>query len=196
MTRKTLVLTALVTLAATAPAAAALFTVRLHNGATFETRYQPQEAAWSADVVTFLSETGNWVALHREEISEITSSAESRGFARQIDTTTLDLGLAPNDRPEGMTPQGPTLEEAIAGIDGGQFGEPTVADERVPGGGIPIFGGVVGEGVLAPGGFNPGLGPVTSPTPGTPPPAAPTPGAPSPGGIPTPTPGAPDVPPQ
>src|SRR3990167_5725808 len=42
-------------------AAAEIFTVTLHNGNTFETRYQPQEASWDPSWVLLMAENGNQI---------------------------------------------------------------------------------------------------------------------------------------
>ena len=49
-------------LAAALPAAAEVYTIRLTSGGTFESRYQPVQAAWDPNMVTFLDETGLAIA--------------------------------------------------------------------------------------------------------------------------------------
>ena len=79
------------------PAAADLFTVTLHNGTVIESRYQPQEASWDPGMVLLLSETGNWIGVRKDEITEVTSEVVRRGFGIPINTTTILIGTAPND---------------------------------------------------------------------------------------------------
>ncbi|HVS03067.1 MAG TPA: hypothetical protein VMT16_09875 [Thermoanaerobaculia bacterium] len=135
------------------PAGAGTYHVELLNGTAFETRYQPKEAAWDPSMIVFSSETGNVVALPKSLVAAITSEAESRGFGRVIDTTTVDMGILPNDMP---TEAERAAAEARAGSDAltqflsrsydmEQFVEP---DEV--GGGIPVWGAGFGGGVPSP----------------------------------------------
>jgi len=79
------------------PASAELYTIKLSNGAIFQSRYQPKQAAWDTTVITFLDETGTEIALPQNLVTEVTSESETKGFGRNINTTTVDLGYAPND---------------------------------------------------------------------------------------------------
>jgi len=81
------------------PLHADAFTIKLTNGATFESRYQPKQAGWDPNVVTFTDETGLNVALPKDLIASVVSQSELKGYGRVIDTTTIDLGYAPNDMP-------------------------------------------------------------------------------------------------
>jgi len=78
-------------------AAAEIFTVTLHNGNTFETRYQPQEASWDPSWVLLMTENGNQIALAKDEIATVQADTENKGFGFVIDNTTIALGWAPND---------------------------------------------------------------------------------------------------
>jgi len=82
-----------------APAVADVFTVHLTNGATFETRYQPKMVEGDANNVLFVTDVGNRIYVHRDDISEITHSSDVQGFGTMINTTTIALGWAPNDNP-------------------------------------------------------------------------------------------------
>ena len=80
-------------------AGAAVYTVTLTNGSTFDTRYQPQRASWDADKIVLLNEFGNQISLHVSEVESVTVDTETRGFGSQLDDTTMALGWAPNDLP-------------------------------------------------------------------------------------------------
>lgn len=78
-------------------ATAGTYTITLDNGLSFTTRYQPKVSQPDESKVMLLTDQGNWIALPKELVSEVTSSIESRGFGRVIDTTTIALGFAPNE---------------------------------------------------------------------------------------------------
>jgi len=84
---------------ALSPAVADIFTVHLTNGATFETRYQPKLVEGNGNKVLFVTDVGNRIYVHRDDISEITHSSDVQGFGTMINTTTISLGWAPNDNP-------------------------------------------------------------------------------------------------
>ena len=94
--RRSFTLVALLALV-TVPASAEIFTVTLTNGNVLETRYQPQEAGFDKDMVLLLTEVGNWIGVHREEIESVVSDAESSGFGKVIGKNTVDLGWSAND---------------------------------------------------------------------------------------------------
>ncbi len=79
-----------------AVAAAETFTVTLDTGNTFLSRYQPKLSPDESKVM-LLTENGNWIAFPLDRVADLTTTTESRGFGRVIDTTTIDLGLAPNE---------------------------------------------------------------------------------------------------
>jgi hypothetical protein len=158
---------------AAAPVAAEVYTVTLTNGSTFESRYQPRQASWDATVIELLTETGNWIAMPKTLVSEVVAASESKGFGRVIDTTTIDLGFAPNDLPQetaGQATQLTPLEQAFnRNYDIQQFAEPNAV-----GGGLPVFGigGTVGGGGGGGGFTPPSAAPsLPVPAPATPPPA-------------------------
>ncbi len=77
--------------------AAETFTVTLDDGASLLTRYRPKLPA-SGDRVYLLTDVGNWIAFDRASVVSVTSDLESKGYGLVIDTTTIALGTAPNDR--------------------------------------------------------------------------------------------------
>jgi hypothetical protein len=81
------------------PLHAEAYTIKLTNGATFESRYQPKQAAFDPSFVTFIDETGLAVALPKDAVASVVSQSELKGYGRMINTTTIDLGYAPNDMP-------------------------------------------------------------------------------------------------
>jgi hypothetical protein len=134
------------------PAMAETFTVKLKNGNSFETRYRPQEASWDPDMVMMLTDHGHWIALPRAEVDEVVSDFEERGFGKIIDTTTIDLGIAPNDLPTPDQAQTPSALEQLQSIlqqqqrsyDIQQFVSPGQAGRT--GGGLPVgYGSGIGS---------------------------------------------------
>ena len=81
----------------TLPAAAAVYTVTMKNGTSFETRYQPEEASWDENRVVLMTEFGNRIAIAAADIDSVTIDSESRGFGHQLNASTMLLGWAPND---------------------------------------------------------------------------------------------------
>lgn len=122
---------------AAAPAMAEVFTVTLTNGTTFESRYRPRQASWDTGMLEFLNELGTWVALPKTLVTDIAAQSETRGFGRVIDTTTVDLGIAPNDLPQetaGQVSPADALAQAFnRNYDIQQFVEPGDV-----GGGLPV----------------------------------------------------------
>lgn len=107
---------ALIVLAAVAlsPAVAEIFTVHLTNGATFETRYQPKAVEGDGNKVSFVTDVGNLIYVHRDDISEISHSSDVQGFGTMINTTTISLGWAPNDKaPPGDPSQADQMLEYL-----------------------------------------------------------------------------------
>jgi hypothetical protein len=151
------------------PAAAEIYTIKLTNGTSFESRYQPKQAAWDTSMLTFLDELGTEIALPQALVAEVIAQSEAKGFGKVINTTTIDLGFAPNDldqNAQAMAQQSNPFEAMIRRNDQKQFVEPGEM-----GGGIPLGFGSYGGG-------NGGAG--TGYTPPAPAPAAPAaPGAPA-----------------
>lgn len=92
---------ALAAAVAAAPLTAAIYTIQLTNGNSFETRYQPEDASYDSEKVVFLDETGLLITLSKSDIVSIQSDFEAKGYGRMINTTTMELGWAPNDAAEG-----------------------------------------------------------------------------------------------
>lgn len=92
--RTVLVVVALILLPAVA--SGEVFTVVLENGTIFETRYRPMDAEWDSSISMILTDRGNWIALPKEDILDITSAIEESGFGVQIDTSTILLGWTYN----------------------------------------------------------------------------------------------------
>lgn len=144
-----LVLLVMTAAIAQAQANAIQYTVTLENGTTFETRYSPVEAEWSSNHSMLLTDTGNWIAIPNDEITDIISHAEESGFGFRVDTTTLYLGWSPNDLADAEDANGEArydLTGADAGASGGgnysidQFlnVNSTAPSGTGSGGGIPV----------------------------------------------------------
>jgi hypothetical protein len=97
--RKTSCLALGLLLAASA-AQAASYTVTLSNGTSFETRYRPMTAEWDTNYAMLRTDQGNWIALKKAEIVDVTSASELSGFGYQINDTTVFLGWS---AAEGLT---------------------------------------------------------------------------------------------
>lgn len=82
------------------PASADVFFVTLNNGSVVETGRQPEQASWDPNMVLLLTEVGNWIGFHRDEIESIRSEDPASGFGVRISDTAIALGLSPNDLPE------------------------------------------------------------------------------------------------
>ncbi|MCP4200904.1 MAG: hypothetical protein GY769_03115 [bacterium] len=93
--RRFLVIASLFALMATGPVVADVFTVTLTSGATFVTRYQPQQSDTREDQVLLLTEFGNWIFLPKEAIVSVASDTESKGFGTVLDSQTIALGWIP-----------------------------------------------------------------------------------------------------
>ncbi|MEM6793736.1 MAG: hypothetical protein AAF725_07115 [Acidobacteriota bacterium] len=90
-------LIAIVCLLIASTSSAAVFTVTLANGTSFETRYRPVVAEWDDSLAMIRTDMGNWIAVPKDDIVDVVSQAESTGFGYQLDTTTLFVGWSPND---------------------------------------------------------------------------------------------------
>jgi hypothetical protein len=101
---RSLIVLALLTVLAV-PASADLFTVTLTNGATFETRYQPIQSVVDEGKLQFLTDTGNWITLKKDNVASIASETESKGFGIVIDTQTIALGWDPTSIQEAEESQ-------------------------------------------------------------------------------------------
>jgi hypothetical protein len=107
-----LALLALVVVTAS-PALAEVYHVKLRNGATIDTAYQPQQASWDANLVVLLSDAGNWVGLRQQDIESVITESQARGtFGVSLNFNTVAIGWAPNDAPEpsAQSAQSATLQ--------------------------------------------------------------------------------------
>lgn len=133
------------------PASAETFTLKLKNGTSFESRYRPQEATWDADTVLVMTDMGHWIGIPRRQVQEVEVETEARGFGKVIDTTTIDLGIAPNDLPPpDQADQQDTLQQ-LQNLIQGQERSYDVPQFVSPGeagsGGLPVgFGSGLGGG--------------------------------------------------
>lgn len=100
------------------PVSADVFHVTLTNGSVVDTAYQPQQASWDPDMVLLLTETGNWIGFHKDEIDNILADDAAQGFGVRISDKTIALGLSPNDLPvpdeSGRSPQDEASERYYA----------------------------------------------------------------------------------
>jgi len=159
------------------PAAAEVYTIRLTSGGTFESRYQPKQAAWDTSLVTFVDETGTEIALPQAIIADVVAQSEQKGYGRVLNTTTVDLGFMPNDLDQSqqvmaqvaaMNPQGGAVIGPNVGAQ--QFVEPNAIGGGIPMGfnsttsnvNVPVGGVPGGFTPAAPGGTTPA--PFTTPT--------------------------------
>lgn len=95
------------------PAAAEVFHVKLRNGNTVDTLYQPQQASFDPKVVILLSDAGNWIGINQGDIESVHSESEIHGFGVALNFNTVAIGWAPNDAAEPSTqanPQAATLQ--------------------------------------------------------------------------------------
>ncbi len=88
------------------PADAVVFTVKLKNGGLIETRYQPAVADWDESKILLVTAVGNRISLSLGDVDTISVDTEVKGYGTVIDTTTIIIGIAPNDRPVPGQQQG------------------------------------------------------------------------------------------
>ncbi len=113
---------------------ASAFTVVLNNGQTFDTRYYPVDAEWDDAVSMILSDQGNWIALDKQDIAEVTSAVDESGFGYRLDTSTLVVGWTYNEGDEGGGSGGADGGDGVGGAGGiggvgGTAGTAQSADE-------------------------------------------------------------------
>jgi hypothetical protein len=138
------------------PAMAAVYTIHLKNGNSFDSRYKPRVAGWDENKIMVTTDIGNRITLQRDDVVDITVDTEAKGFGTVLDTTTIVLGWAPNDAPvpgEGGEDPGVAMMRALQERGGRpdysvqQFVEPSEAGGS--GGGLPAWefgGGTFGGG--------------------------------------------------
>jgi hypothetical protein len=97
-----------------APAQAEVYHVKLRNGATIDTLYQPQQASYDPNVVILLSDAGNWIGLDQRTIESVETESQIHGFGIALNFNTIAIGWAPNDAIDPATlqanPQAATLQ--------------------------------------------------------------------------------------
>ena len=86
-------------LVASLPAAASNYKVQLQNGTEFSTLYLPKEASWDPNKLIFLTSTGNWTAVEKDDVVKIISVLQQQGFGRILDDKTVEIGTVINDAP-------------------------------------------------------------------------------------------------
>ncbi len=111
-------------------AEAAVYTVTLSNGTTFETRYQPEKASWDADKIVLLTDQGNRISLASADVSSVTVDTETRGFGSQLNATTMALGWAPNDSLDPDSGEGQAALAAQAAADSAASGMPQIYNQQ------------------------------------------------------------------
>lgn len=115
---------ALLLLSMAAVVGAGTYTVTLKNGTTFETRYKPVNAEWDDGIMMIGTDQGNWIALAKDDVTEVTSSVEESGFGYQLDTTTIFMGWSPNEDP--------AADGSDGGGEGGASGEGNSVNDALP----------------------------------------------------------------
>lgn len=127
-------------LAVAGAASARIYSVRLHNGETVTTHYQPMTAPWDEGKAMLLTSVGNWVSLSKADIAGVELMVETEGYGDVLDNTTVDLGLTANDRPTPDPNQSAAAQQDILQLLGNQpvhntpqFAEPSEAA------GIPVW---------------------------------------------------------
>jgi hypothetical protein len=147
------------------PASAELYTITLANGSTFESRFPPRAASWNANTVLIYSDFGNWLSVPRADISGVTSETQAKGFGTVINTTTISLGIAANDKavPDPNAPAAaPEAGGSAQPYNVQQFVEPG-RTQGIPSGliGLPTTGAPAGAPAGIPGGAPTGGAPMT-----------------------------------
>ncbi len=117
--RRTLVLAVLGLALVALPAVAEVYHVNLKSGAKFDSRYPPEEASWDANMLLFITGTGNWIGISRDKIESVKAETENRGHGKRINATTVYMGLAPNanqspdQQAAGQNPQLQLLQKLL-----------------------------------------------------------------------------------
>jgi len=161
---------ALILAVAAVPALAETFTIKLTNGNTFITRYQPRQASWDTSIAMLLTDVGNWIAVPQADIESVVADQERRGFGLRIDSKTIEMGYVANDElqpgDEGYVEPGPEVVarptwNVNVGIEPGEIGNY---------GGFSFSPAYTGGGDSS----NAGGAPAPQPTPAPPPSAPPS----------------------
>jgi hypothetical protein len=115
--RTTVLLISLMTLIglaalAASPVQAEVYHVKLKNGTTIDTAYQPQQAPWEPNVVVLLTDAGNWVGVQQKDVDSVQTESQIRGYGIALNFNTVAIGWAPNDavEPSAQNAQSATLQ--------------------------------------------------------------------------------------
>ena len=93
---RVLATTAFLLLVANLPAVATKYKVQLKNGSELSTMYLPKEASWDRNMLIFMTDTGNWTAVSKDDVEKIISTIQQQGFGRVIDDKTIEIGFTAN----------------------------------------------------------------------------------------------------
>ncbi len=91
-----------VVLVGTIPAVADSLEVHLRNGNMLGTRYVPTQSPWDSSKVMLLTLMGNRVSIPADDIVRIVSGRRSSAHGVRLDSLTVLIGVAPNDK---LTPE-------------------------------------------------------------------------------------------
>lgn len=135
----------LLVLSGASVAGAEAYTITLHNGNTFLSKYRPVEASYDPSYIVFMTDVGNSISLHKDDVADIVSETEALGFGVVINTTTVLIGELPNDAPtEQQALEAMEARQAATGFrlspPGGsasQFDEPPTVGSSASGG-LPL----------------------------------------------------------
>jgi hypothetical protein len=107
-----------VLLLACLPLQALEYEVRMVNGNSFHTRYEPVIAPFNSARLMFMTVAGNPITVERAAVKEVISLTEASGFGKRLDAMTVLIGIAPNDNPT------PEEQAALEGAEGEQPSTP------------------------------------------------------------------------
>jgi hypothetical protein len=107
-----------VLLLACLPLQALEYEIRMVNGNSFHSRYEPKIAPFDSTRMMFMTVTGNPITVPRDAVKEVISLTEASGFGKRLDAATVLIGLAPNDNPT------PEEQAALEGAEGEQPATP------------------------------------------------------------------------
>ncbi len=132
------------------PATAETYTITMTTGDTFQSRYDPVEAPWDADKILFTNEYGTRMTLAKADVESVTSSTETSGFGRVIDSTTVDLGILLVDVPQAQDEdpaetQRQNFAQYLDDVNSRYSVEQFVDPSELGSGGLPAWGSSVGS---------------------------------------------------
>ena len=130
-----------------APLLAEVYTVRLKSGNEILSKYEPREAWYDDSKLLIMTPAGNIVSLDKADIDGVDSSTEAQGFGVVIDTTTILVGVRPNDAPVfddetiNQAVERASMLQTLRGAGGGGAAAPLnnpLVSEPNAGGGVPV----------------------------------------------------------